>query len=1106
MLLRLALREDWRDLTPFEASDDLLVLAAAAISAGEPKRALALLEAAEPGPVAGALWHLARVQDLNWFPGGAGAAGLGDVDFSHLVVPAEAAEATPASDLAAYVLVHVAAELPSRRSIARDGLAPQMEAEAIDVLMRVQETGEPEAIAPAAYVLASLQGQPGGALDLARTAYQIAGDQAGEAACVLAEGDWRAHPSRHPELLDEDLEPRTAGQSTALLDPAGAEERYAAAEQLYAAAGSGRGAAAVALRRARIALAEGDAGRAVSLLDSAGELAEAAGDGALRALVLVQHALATISDGGQVDADRVAGRVADWAATVGSSSFARGLCRLAYTKAGRWRAEDVVRGQRALAVAEAIGGRIGATAESAAFDRERGELYVGANYRPAALVWTMMAVAEARAAATGELTVLDWARLAERLLRANRDANAAGDPGVLTEVREQLEWLLTRTPAVLPEPADGVLAPVRDTITEAAVLVPLYQGVIARLGGDLPEAAGHFAAALAEAQRLGNPLLQAVVLGTMHRRDEAAAVIEPFLDSFTPDIAANFLIRLHRYEQALEIIERTPPEELASPERPWEPAARHAEALLGVGRAAPAAELATAAIARFEEHLGLLARDVLRVMATDDNTVAGLYATGVRAHAAAGRTAESFRLADRCRGASLLDLLTPSATAGEEVAAAVREWHRAGASFGRTVERLARSRKDGEPAVTRNDMVAAERELDRAEVRMITVAPELRHRHVLPETPSLPEIQARLRPGTLLIECHAFDDVLTCWAVTADTARVVQRDAPTPELTAAVRRFHRAVEDRTTPPGLRDDLGRPLAELLLGPFAAELAGNGRVVVVPYGGLSVLPVHVLPFGGDLLTTGHDVSYLPSSSLLASPAPSAGAGSLIVGNPAYAPDRDLMRLPGAEVEAVTIARLRGQEVLRGEEATGKAVLDRMVTARVVHLATHGSLAEGAPYSAELALAGADSLTVPDLMGLGTTIDLAVLSACDSGRGRVGSAGDVVGLTRAFLGAGVRELIVSLWPVHDRIACLTMVALHRHLLAGEPTAVALARAQRETRAMTEPEANDLYHSLETEAGRDDGPASLRTRHIGPDTDDPQVPGIDHPFFWAPFIHVGS
>jgi CHAT domain-containing protein len=58
-----------------------------------------------------------------------------------------------------------------------------------------------------------------------------------------------------------------------------------------------------------------------------------------------------------------------------------------------------------------------------------------------------------------------------------------------------------------------------------------------------------------------------------------------------------------------------------------------------------------------------------------------------------------------------------------------------------------------------------------------------------------------------------------------------------------------------------------------------------------------------------------------------------------------------------------------------------MDRLSGARFVHLATHGSLWEGSPYRTELALAGVDSLTVPDLVGAETAIDVAVLSACDS-----------------------------------------------------------------------------------------------------------------------------
>ena len=1126
MLLRLLLREEWRDLSHFETSDDPLVRAAAAISAGEPKRALAMLEAAEPGPVAGALWHLAQVRDLNWFPGGTGAAGDDDVDFARLVVPPEADEATPQSSLPAYLLVHLAAPLPARRSIIASGggLGEQMVLDAQAVAAAVLDQ-EPQAIAPAAWVLADLMTRAGfvdqavGPLDLARSMYQAVGDPSGAAACLLAEGDRAAHPWRHPELLDEDLEPRPAGPVTPLLDPETARQRYTTAEEFYAAAGSCRGAAAVGLRRARLALAADAPDEALTLLEQAGAQAEAAGDSALRMLILVQHALATIRAGGEVDGERVADRVADWASTVGSSSFARGLCRLCYVKAGRWRGDSLLHSVGALALADAVGRRIGAEAESVALDRERGALYLGANYRPAALVWTMAKIAEARATTTTttELSVLAWGQLTELVLRAHRDAIVLTDPGVLREIADYLEWLLTRAPAETSEPALMIATAVRDALAETSVLVPLYEGVAARVGGDLGAAETWFAAAHTTAEQLGVPRLVGTVLGTMHRWDEAFALIAPHIANFPDDIAAALLIRLHQYAPALEILRRLPPPDLAREERPWEPAAREAEALLGAGQPGPAAELAGTAIAQFERHLGELSRDVLRVMATDDVTVAGLYATAVGAHTTLARPgepgadshrAEAFRLADRCRGASLLDLVDLSgADADGVVAEAVGGWQRAGAEFGRTVERLARSRRAGEPAVTRREMVAAERALDRAEIRMITLAPELKHRRVLPDTPTLAEIQQRLRPGTLLLEFHAFDNSLTGWAVTTDEVRMARRDAPTPELSAAVRRFHRAVADRTSAPGVRRELGRPLAELLLEPFAAELARYRRVVVVPYGSLAVLPFQVLPIGADLLITEHELSYLPSSSLLpadpgAAPPLGAGVEALVVGNPAYGPDRDLMRLPGAEVEAVTIARLRQQQVLRGAAAHRTAVLDRMATARIVHLATHGSLAEGAPYSAELALAGADSLTVPDLVGLGTTVDLAVLSACDSGRGQAGSAGDTVGLTRAFLGAGVRELIVSLWPVHDQIAGLTMVALHRELLADRPPAAALARAQREVCALSVAEANDQYRTLDLEAG----PPAQRTRHIGPVRNEPVVPGIDHPFFWAPFIHVGG
>ena len=97
--------------------------------------------------------------------------------------------------------------------------------------------------------------------------------------------------------------------------------------------------------------------------------------------------------------------------------------------------------------------------------------------------------------------------------------------------------------------------------------------------------------------------------------------------------------------------------------------------------------------------------------------------------------------------------------------------------------------------------------------------------------------------------------------------------------------------------------------------------------------------------------------------------ADAPALVLGDPAYTPGR-LARLPGAGVEAAVIGRARGVGALVGDKAEREPVLEALRSARVAHLATHGLLVEAAPYSAELALAGTDSLTVPDLMGTART----------------------------------------------------------------------------------------------------------------------------------------
>jgi CHAT domain-containing protein len=193
-------------------------------------------------------------------------------------------------------------------------------------------------------------------------------------------------------------------------------------------------------------------------------------------------------------------------------------------------------------------------------------------------------------------------------------------------------------------------------------------------------------------------------------------------------------------------------------------------------------------------------------------------------------------------------------------------------------------------------------------------------------------------------------------------------------------------------------------------------------------------------------------------------------------------------GAEVDTVA-ALWCGRDAahravrLTGSDADEAAVKRLMVDAEVLHLATHGFVlgdaclrvegtrglgglgfadeAEATPPAsplqlAGLALAGANRrdrsrggeedgiLTAEEIAALDLTrLRWAVLSACDTGGGAIHNGEGVLGLRRAFQVAGVRTLIMSLWPVRDRVAREWMIELYRARIGSDATAVDAVRA---------------------------------------------------------------
>jgi CHAT domain-containing protein len=396
-----------------------------------------------------------------------------------------------------------------------------------------------------------------------------------------------------------------------------------------------------------------------------------------------------------------------------------------------------------------------------------------------------------------------------------------------------------------------------------------------------------------------------------------------------------------------------------------------------------------------------------------------------------------------------------------------------------------------------------------------------RRRVARPRPPSLADIQEALPPDAALLEYQLDSRELIVWAVTRTTADATTSSHPRGAIARLARTVQRACTNGS--PGPEAD---ELAAILVEPAARVLSACRRLIVVPYGSLHGLPFQVLPLGGRALGETHVLSYLPAAALLHGlriDEPLALRRALIVGDPAFDADARpaLPRLPGAVVEAGAIADTHGSAALIGPDADEQAIRRDLASCDLVHLAAHGRLDPIAPSDSSIVLAGRDELTVSDLVGLRIDAELAVLSACDSGRGAASLGGDVVGLARGLIAAGVRRSVVSLWPVDDAPACVTMSLFHERLVDGRSVAEALQSAQNDLRAMSGSEIAARYVDLGGEA---DAGASSRRRGA-PSADEPSELPDDPEFVdnlddsdpveslsgelarvWAPFVVIGG
>lgn len=375
----------------------------------------------------------------------------------------------------------------------------------------------------------------------------------------------------------------------------------------------------------------------------------------------------------------------------------------------------------------------------------------------------------------------------------------------------------------------------------------------------------------------------------------------------------------------------------------------------------------------------------------------------------------------------------------------------------------------------------------------------------IPDHLPLHEIKHRIGQDGILLSYLLMDSQLLLIAVTADSAPLVSLRG-VGNLNGEIDSLNRKMASfQTDETELTQDL-HELSRKLLKSVWPLLRGKKEVFVIPDGKVGLIPFDLLLSGEDspksLLDEEYNVRLLPSLTTFLEPEQASspsGVVPFLVGNLTY---RSANPLPHTKDEIRTIEHLLHRQqlavtdrILQSDQATHDTVLAGLSNASVHHLATHAYVSQLSVEALDqpdgdepaLLLSGSDTLRASEIVSRGRWLnaDLTVLSACQTAIGPYQVGEGLLGLGRAFLIAGSRKVLVSLWPVSDSATAKLMEAFYRGYLSDRTKPW---KALREAKMAIR---DDLFSpdQSRTKSGTREPPDRKRRRH---------------PYFWASFVLI--
>ncbi|HAZ44298.1 MAG TPA: hypothetical protein DDW76_09975 [Cyanobacteria bacterium UBA11369] len=347
-------------------------------------------------------------------------------------------------------------------------------------------------------------------------------------------------------------------------------------------------------------------------------------------------------------------------------------------------------------------------------------------------------------------------------------------------------------------------------------------------------------------------------------------------------------------------------------------------------------------------------------------------------------------------------------------------------------------------------------------------------------TLTLPQIQQQvLDDNTLLLQYSLGKERSYLWAVTKTgiTSYELPKRA---DIEAAATEFYEQLQSESIN---SPEAGQKLSQMLLAPVANQL-GNKRLLIVGEGDLQKIPFAALPVAANAqisasytpLLVNNEIVSLPSASTLAvqrnqlNNRPKAAKTLAIFADPVFTTDDQRLtsrpqqsntvasdatrsieacntseteRLPFSNQEAEKIAALipanQQFQALGFQASRATANSPALAQYRIVHFATHACVNNEHPALSGLILSLFDEqgnstdgfLRLSDIYNLNLPAELVVLSACQTGIGKDVRGDGLIGLTRGFMYAGAKRVVVSLWRVSDVATSQLMQKYYQQML---------------------------------------------------------------------------